>query len=104
MSSTLNQAYEKLKKENDGYFNDDLNSVLSVNPEYKILLEKFCDNKDLQNLIFYCIMDIKEGEEMSYVEKGEYPSKRDSLMKLRYDLELARKAKIVKELSLKNKE
>lgn len=96
-----NKAYEKLKQENEGYLKEELTEVLSVNPEYKKLLEMFCNNKELQKMISYCIMDIKEAEEMFYVEKGEYPSKRDSLMKLKYDLEVARKARIVKELSLK---
>ena len=96
-----NKPLEEMIKENEGYYNENLNTVLSVNKEYKKLLQMFCDNKELQNLINYCIMDIKEGEEMYYVENGQYPSKRDSLMKLKYDLELTRKARIVHELKAK---
>lgn len=96
-----NKLLEEIKKENEGYYNEDLSRILSVNKEYKKLLQMFCDNKELQNLINYCIMDIKEGEEMYYIENGQYPSKRDSLMKLKYDLELARKARIVHELKTK---
>ena len=96
-----NKLLKEIKKENEGYYNENLNTVLSVNKEYKKLLQMFCDNKELQNLINYCIMDIKEGEEMYYVENGQYPSKRDSLMKLKYDLELTRKARIIHELNAK---
>lgn len=96
-----NKLLEEIKKENEGYYNEDLSRILSVNKEYKKLLQMFCDNKELQNLINYCIMDIKEEEEMYYVENRQYPSKRDSLMKLKYDLELARKARIVHELKTK---
>ena len=96
-----NKLLEEVKKENEGYYDENLNTVLTVNKEYKKLLQMFCDNKELQNLINYCIMDIKEGEEMFYVENGQYPSKRDSLMKLKYDLELTRKARIIHELKTK---
>lgn len=96
-----NKLLEEMKKENEGYYDENLNTVLSVNKEYKKLLQMFCENKELQNLINYCIMDIKEGEEMYYVENGQYPSKRDSLMKLKYDLELTRKARIIHELNAK---
>lgn len=96
-----NKLLEEIKKENEGYYNEDLSRILSVNKEYKKLLQMFCDNKELQNLINYCIMDIKEEEEMYYVENRQYPSKRDSLMKLKYDLELARKARIIQELNTK---
>lgn len=96
-----NKLLDEMKKENDGYYKQDLKAILSVNPEYKRLLEIFCDNKELQNLINYCIMDIKDGEEMYYVENGQYPKQRDSLMKLRYDLEFTRKARIIHDLNMK---
>lgn len=96
-----NKLLNEMEKVNNGYYDQKLNEVFSLSPEYKKLLELFCDNKELQNLINCCIMDIKEGEEVYYVENGQYPCKRDSLMKLKYDLELARKARIVHELNTK---
>lgn len=91
-----NKLLEEIIEKNKNCGNTDFSRVLSVNPEYKRLLIEFCDNVELQNLLNYALIDIKDGEEEHYISTGNYPSKRDSIMKLKYDLEFTRKTKLLK--------
>lgn len=90
-----NKLLEKMLKQDEVV---DFTRVLSLNPEYKRLLEMFCDNKELQNLINYALIDIKDGEEEHYITNGSYPLARNPLMKLKYDLEFVRKKRIEQQL------
>lgn len=99
MISELMNAFENFKKKNEQKVDENFDTVLSTNPRYKELLQIFCNNKELQELIFYCMIDIEDSKEEFYVKNGQYPPTRDGLMKLRYDLEFSRKAILVKELN-----
>lgn len=55
-------------------------------PEYEKLLNKYCVDKDIFDLIEHCILaDFGEREDF-YNNHKKYPEQRDRLMKLKSDL------------------
>lgn len=58
-----------------------------ISDRYKELLIKYCKNTELTELIKECTIDLEKANELSYMKNGEYPEKRNPLMKLLYDLE-----------------
>lgn len=67
--------------------------MIEVEKEYKELLKKYCNNKELTKLINFCIIDIQNARDTFYEENGYYPDQRDGIMKLKSDLQFARKIK-----------
>lgn len=60
---------------------------------YIALLEVYCADDNLINLIDHCIIDEEREREEQYLEKARYPEKRELLGKLKIDL-LTRKKMI----------
>lgn len=54
--------------------------------KYKKLLEKYCYDTDIFELIEQCILDEAGCREAEFVRSGRYPERRELIMKLKYDL------------------
>lgn len=65
--------------------------------EYIVLLDKFCNNKDLQNLLNKVIIDDIRETENIYLTTGKYPDKRNLFSKLISDLSTRKETMIKKE-------
>ena len=79
--------------------NDDTLVLESVEKAYIDLLNKFCNNDNLINLVNHCIMDnIRQNEDV-YLSTGRYPEKRDLMSKLVTDLKKAKINNIRKAMS-----
>lgn len=60
--------------------------MIKKTPEYEKLLNKFCDDTDIFELIEQCILDEFGQREATYELNGRYPEKRELIMKLKADL------------------
>lgn len=57
-----------------------------LSDRYQELLQKYCNDTDLLELINLCIIDNRREKELSYLRNGKYPEQRDLIEKLRIDL------------------
>lgn len=73
--------------------------------KYNKLLEQFCLNEDLKELLECAALDKQRAKEREYlISGGKYPDDRDGLNKLIYDLYATKEVMIKNKLGGKNEE
>lgn len=60
--------------------------MIKKTPDYEKLLNKYCADTDIFELIEQCILDEYGQREAIYELNGRYPEKRELIMKLKADL------------------